>query len=243
MSAAEVPTPPAAVDEAGVIIVIAAGFSIILGLPGWLDRPDVSWQRYLFTNAWMIGCSLLWSFRHPLQPISWRPGPAFRLVLLSVFALAAVALMGTVVSAGGRMPAGTNSAFDYLVFTTAGPVAEEFFYRGLCFNFLLRRLGSPAISTTLVSVFFVATHFPARTEALVLACISVALCVTALRTRSLWWPLSLHSGWNLCVLGWSAPPGLVRQSVVLFVATVLLGTTLLMTRSSHRASSSNPTLT
>ncbi|MCX5797917.1 MAG: CPBP family intramembrane metalloprotease [Elusimicrobia bacterium] len=225
MSAAETAPQPAVVDEASVIMVIATGFAIILGLPGWLGRPDVSWQRFIFTNIWMLGGVLLWSRRYPLRPISWHPGPTHRLVLITIFALAAVALTGTITSSGGRMPLGVNTAFDYVAFTTAGPAAEEFFYRGLCFNFLLRRLGSPAISTALVSVFFVTMHFPTRTEAIALAIISVVLCITALRTRSLLVPLVLHSGWNLCVLAWSAPPSISRHAVVLIVAMSLLGFT------------------
>ncbi|MBI5244442.1 MAG: CPBP family intramembrane metalloprotease [Elusimicrobia bacterium] len=231
MKEAGAPPQAAAADEAGIIIVIITGFSIILGMPTWLGKADVSWQRFLFTNSWLLGGVLLWSLRYPLQPISWQWRQASRLPLLSVFISAAIAVLGTLVSHGARLPAGVNTAFDYLAFTTAGPAAEEFFYRGLCLNFLLRRLGSPTVSTILVSAFFVLIHFPARLEGISLAIVSVLLCVVALRTRSLWYPVLLHSGWNLCVLGWSAPPSLSRHAIVLVVASGLMGAAVLSARS------------
>ena len=228
--------------ETAVIVCIAAGYSLILGLPAWLGRPDVSWQRFLLTNAWMLGAVLLWSRWQPLQPISWRTNPGGRTVLWSLFALVAIALSGTLISVGGRMAPGAVTAFDYLAFTVLGPAAEESFYRGLCLNFLLRRVGSPVIPTALVSVFFIIMHFPAKSEALVLAFVSVGLCVAALRTRSLFWPWFLHSGWNLCVLGWSAPSAPARHLVVTFVAVGLSVAAWLLRRSSRCASVSMPTL-
>jgi uncharacterized protein len=86
-----------------------------------------------------------------------------------------------------------------LLLLIAAAAYEEIAFRGFAFQTLLR--GAPAVvPIALLSVFFGLVHWdnPSRTVFSTLNTVlaGVWLSIAYLRTRSLWFPIALHTGWN-----------------------------------------------
>ena len=202
--------------------MIAISFVLLAALPRWLGIADPAWRRFLLTNGWMLGASAVWRRFRPLDPIDWQLTSAGKPTFGLSIALPILALIATFVSPGSKLTTGLVRPFDYAAISTLGPLAEEFFFRGICLGFLIRKTDSRWIASILVSLLFVLMHLPELGEGIGLFLISVVLCAIAINTRSLFWPTLIHCGWNLCNVAWLAPASAARSTVVLMISAALL---------------------
>ncbi|MBI3550569.1 MAG: CPBP family intramembrane metalloprotease [Elusimicrobia bacterium] len=207
-----------AVDETVVIAIIAVGSLLLYDLPTKLQAQDAPWLRLLLGAGWRLAAVLVAARWLPLEPVSTRAAPAGMAVVLPVLVLSSLALVATGLSPGAVPLPSFRSPVDYAALTILVPVSEELFFRGLCLNWLLRRGVGPVLSAAFVSALFVGAHFPTVYQACVLSALAAGLAAASLRTRSLLWPILIHSCWNLCVVAWSAPAGFGRHAVVAAVA-------------------------
>ena len=196
------------VAEFGAALVLPReAFKFIFeGAPGFVIQSVL-----LFAPAALIG----WGCAVVLEELPWRSlgwtwhkgwlrdallGTAGGGVAVCLAALAGVAAGGYRFSAAGATAGMAKTlVFSFVIFLL-GAAAEEMLFRGYPFQTLLRSW--PVWAALLpVSVPFALVHLtnphvvPGFTFVnTVLA--GVWLCVAYWRTRSLWFPLGLHFGWN-----------------------------------------------
>jgi membrane protease YdiL (CAAX protease family) len=110
---------------------------------------------------------------------------------------------------GGTLQAYTTALGTQLVIFAVAAAAEEALFRGYGFQVLVEGVG-PVVGTVLASAAFAAVHLQNPNiggfALLNLFLAGVLLSVAYLRTRSLWFPTSLHLGWNWTMGGPLALP-------------------------------------
>lgn len=101
--------------------------------------------------------------------------------------------------APGVVLAGFDRALGLTAFITFAAAAEELIFRGYPFQLVWRRWGLPSALALSAGLFAIA-HMdnPALTPLalLNLALAGVLLALAYVKTRSLWFPIGVHAGWN-----------------------------------------------
>jgi membrane protease YdiL (CAAX protease family) len=169
-------------------------YILILQLVGPGDSLLSFWCRMSVPNIWLLGMALLWLRRHPREPSylgkakwsRWLSGIlAFLIILLIILSL---------IAPGGYAIEILSLNLQSLFLIILVPFAEEFYFRGLLLDHLVRNVGRiPAV--ILVSGLFGFLHL---LQGLFwpMAILSVFLCILALVRRDLLGAIALHSGWN-----------------------------------------------
>ncbi|MBI5544430.1 MAG: CPBP family intramembrane metalloprotease [Deltaproteobacteria bacterium] len=103
----------------------------------------------------------------------------------------------------------------------AGPLAEELYFRGAWLDFLARAL-SPAAAMLLSSALFALVHLPLGRHWHA-AGLALLLGLVALATRSVLWPVGLHSLWNALAVLRETQPGPDRWPVLTLAAAAAAG--------------------
>jgi membrane protease YdiL (CAAX protease family) len=200
-------------------LFLAAEFGLALVLPretfDWLLLRSgwayVIQSLILFAPAALVGWGCAVGLEElPWRSLGWAPhkgwlrdalagtfGGGLAVCVAALAGLAAGGYKFSVAEATGGVPKTLVASF---VVFLLGAAAEEMLFRGYAFQTLLRSW--PLLAAVLpVSVPFALVHLtnpnvaPGFTFAnTVLA--GVWLCVAYWRTRSLWFPLGLHFGWN-----------------------------------------------
>ncbi len=123
-----------------------------------------------------------------------------------------------------------------LVFALLPALCEELLFRGALLG-LLRRSVGPVLACLVVGALFGAVHLH-LIRVLPTGILGVVLCAAALRSRSLWVPVTIHALHNgflvlASSLGWFGDPPLW---VLLLMAAVTVGAVALVGRGSRSAS-------
>jgi len=203
------------VIEVAAVVVLVILFLFVSGLfPATLDSPIGYTLSNVLLACLIFGLLLLasrWLEHRPLSEIG-LPGHHAGRQLLCGFLLGSCligSVIGVMALAGfyritGIERMNANQLFLFLaslLLMLASAVQEELVFRGMLFRLLERTLGS-WIAVILSAIAFGAVHL-ANPNATLVSALAIALTagvITAaiyMLTRSLWWAIGIHLGWNL----------------------------------------------
>ena len=124
-------------------------------------------------------------------------------------------------------------AADLLIIALV-PWAEELLFRGMLLDRLSVRLKSRRVAALITAMLFSAAHLPqGMIIALTMFILGGLLAALTFATRSLLWPVALHTGWNGLAILRELAPGSDRFIALAVVAVLLSATALLGTRRTH----------
>ena len=227
------------IREVGYLGAILIVYIALLELSGHLSANAEAGAlvRLLLPNLWLLAAALAWLRRRPLTSIRLR-GPRTWAISLICGAIAALMLLVPIVWPGSKGVTAQPGIARPMLLILLVPVAEELYFRGLLLDHLLRNVGrAPAV--LLVSGLFGFLHFP-QGFAMSMTILSIGLCMVAIETRSVLWPVALHMAWNALGTLFRMPDGSARWTVAV-VAAAALGALIAIGMSAEDAPSETDT--
>lgn len=180
-------------QELAFIGFVLLVYLMILQTLTTLDQWGYRWVHLnMMPSLWLMGATLFWvrrfagnsDYYHAGSRSCWRAG---------IWIIIASLLLGCIIEF--LLPLISLQPVVNLVILV--PFAEEYFFRGLVFDHLVRNLGRLS-SVLLVSLLFALLHAP-QGIFIQMFIFSVLLCLVTLKTKNVLASGTLHLGWNLFV--------------------------------------------
>ena len=211
----------------GVLIVYIALLAISQYVTDNHELQD--WLRLLSTNIWLLSMCLLWIRKYPMQEAFWDfSGRGIK--VLSFF-IATLVIVSPALWPGKGTIIGSPAQLYILILLV--PVAEELYFRGLLLEHLRQNIGKFG-AIVCVSGLFGFMH-SAQGIMSMMVILSIALCMTVLKTRNICWAIALHLGWNALSVTLKMPDGPARWIVSVSSGSILVF--LILFVSQHKADS------
>ncbi len=185
-------------------VIQAATVAAVLGLYFMIRTVSYYLPSYsepagfILPNIWLLFASWQYYKKSQLNFLVLRGNQSNMVGVLSILATAGSIICVTVIwPKGWSRPAIINCAALLLVI----PFAEELFFRGVLLSWFHKLFKRSSIAVISLSLLFGALHLLNGIRASIAAFVlSLALGAITVKTKSLLWPVAIHSGWNSLVI-------------------------------------------
>lgn len=191
---------PAMLELAFIGFVLVVYFMILQFLTT-LDQWGYRWVYLNMTpSLWLLGATLFWVKRYGGNSDYFHAGSkacrraGIGIIIVSLIVCFFVEIFLSVISLSGDYMKEFQTVANLVILV---PFAEEYFFRGLVLDHLVRNLGKFS-GVMLVSVLFGFLHAP-QGIFIQMFIFSLLLCLVTLKTKNVLASGTLHLGWNLFV--------------------------------------------